>query len=1077
MCLEPQCVGFTLKCCSPSVTSVSSVVNMLYLFSAKILLGSLLASASLHAQPAPYHRYLTLDTRHFHVHVPVGLEREGRVAGAAAERAYAQLAAELKEPRGPIDLVVTDDADYSNGYATPVPTNRIVVFATPPVESGALRLNEDWLGMVITHELTHIFHLDRVSGVWSLAQHVFGRAPALFPNSYGPSWLTEGLAVYYESRLTEGGRLKDAEFAMFARAAALDHRFPDLNALSLGSPLFPGGNGAYGFGALFVDYLAHTRGDSSIRRLVDAQSSALIPYWLNHEARIAFGTSFESAYGMLRDSIQRTVGERVAPLPGWQQLTTHGYYALDPRWLSDSALVYAANDGRSTGAAYNLQMDGTRRRIGRRNTLGPSIPLRGGGFLFAQVEFESESEIRSDLYVERDGVQRRLTHGMRLVQPDVRGDGTIVAVQIAPSRTRLVLLDSSGRVNRVFRDAVPDETWSEPRWSPDGASMAVLHRTHGGTFTLEVLDLATGASRVLDRGSFLIASPSWEPDGLSVLYTSEEFGTPAVATVRADGRSARAFVSCVPSSLYPETGIGHPLVIPAKAGIQVEPSPEMVPRVRGNDEQSKVNLARSAGSGRTPASSQGANPLASDAHSKFGMSCGTAGLYSAEVAPNGERIAAIDLRSNGYHIGVAPHTAASSATTTEPQPDLAQLAPIDSQPLAAGDYHDYSAWRSALPTYWYPVVEDAPGGGTRIGFTTSGRDILYRHRYDASASIPTNGIFPSASFNYRYAGFRRPFIDASLLQDYTYEANIASGPGGGSIGTLLRKVQFGSLSTTFTRPRARTYAAMSVGVGLEHRSFVSDPGSVYASLEDPAYTRDYTFPSAFLSGQWSNLQRPSLSISPEDGISVALTGRVREQSGSKLYSASTSLVGTAAGYKSLDLPGFAHHVLALRLAGGVADSRTSSSFSIGGTSGTSIQLVPGYSVGEGRRTFGVRGFPAGTVFGTRAAGATAEYRAPLALGGRGLGLLPFFFDRASITAFTDAAVATCHESPLYVYSCSGSPFIGRTIASSGAELVLSAAILDWDSPQGIRVGFAVPTAGRNLVKSRIAAYLAYGLSF
>ena len=168
-------------------------------------------SSSPIAQPSPYKNYRTLDTDHFHVTVPVGLEREGRVAAAAAERAYAQLSKELKPPRGTIDLVVSDDADYSNGFATPYPSNRIVVFATPPIESNALRLNEDWLALVITHELTHIFHLDRTSGVWSLAQHVFGRAPGLFPNTYGPSWLTEGLAVYYESRFTPGGRLKDAE--------------------------------------------------------------------------------------------------------------------------------------------------------------------------------------------------------------------------------------------------------------------------------------------------------------------------------------------------------------------------------------------------------------------------------------------------------------------------------------------------------------------------------------------------------------------------------------------------------------------------------------------------------------------------------------------------------------------------------------------------------------------------------------------------------------------------------------------------------------------------------------------------
>jgi len=954
------------------------------------------------AQPAPYHRYRTLDTPHFHVHVPAGLEREGRVAGAAAERAYAQLAKELAEPRGPIDLVVTDDADYSNGYATPIPNNRIVVFATPPVDASSLRLNEDWLGIVITHELTHIFHLDRARGIWSLAQHVFGRAPALFPNQYGPSWLTEGLAIYYESRLTEGGRLKDSENRMLARAAALEHRLPPLNALSLGSPLFPGGTGAYGYGALFVDYLARTRGDSTIRRFVDVQSASLIPYRMNHDAEQAFGISFESAFDAFRDSVQRSVGEPRPPLPGWRELTTHGYYALDPRWLTDSTLVYAGSDGRSTSAEYELTLSGERRRLGRRNSLGPSIPLADGGLLFAQIEFTSPSEVRSDLFVERDGRQRQLTHGLRLLQPDVRRDGTIVAVQLAPGRASLMLLDPSGRQRRVFRVAEPDETWSEPRWSPDGSAIAVSHRTHGGTFSLEVLDVATGAARVLDRGAYLISSPSWTPDGKTVLYASEKSGIPELTYVSSDGRFM-------------------PILI-----------------------------------GRRDSS-------------------GT-GVYAAEVAPNGRVMAAVTLRADGYHVGVAPSTWRDMPLFDAFK--LPDASAIDSEPLAPGAYHSYSAWRSVLPRYWYPVVEAAPGRGTRLGATTSGHDVVYRHLYDASVAIPTTGFYPTASFTYQYEGLRRPFIDLFVSQDYTLERTLANGGTTQSVGSLLRRTQYGSLAATFTRPRVRTYSALSLGGAVERRNFVTDPGEFFKQINDTAYTRGYLFPSAFIGAQWSNLQRPGLSISPEDGVSLAVTARARSQSDIARSSLSASVVGTAAGYKSLDLPGFAHHVLALRLAGGVADRRSSSSFQIGGTSGSSIQLVPGYSVGEGRRTFGVRGFPSATVYGTRAAGGTLEYRAPLSLGGRGLGALPFFFDRASVTAFADAAVATCAASPLFSSSCAPSPRIGRTIASAGAEVVLSAAILDWDSPQNVRVGFAVPTVGRDLVSTQpVSAYLAYGLSF
>ncbi|MEO5813687.1 MAG: hypothetical protein ABIT20_00215 [Gemmatimonadaceae bacterium] len=964
-----------------------------------LLLLLLLAVAPLtaEAQPSPYKRYRTLDTEHFHVHVPVGLELEGRVAGAAAERAYGQLAKELRPPRGPIDLVVTDDADYSNGYATPIPNNRIVVFATPPVESNSLRLNEDWLALVITHELTHIFHLDRADGLWGVAQHIFGRAPGLFPNSYGPSWLTEGLAVYYESRLTPGGRLKDAEHKMFARSAALENRLPQLNELSLGSAIFPGGTIAYAYGSLFVDYLSRARGDTTIAHLVDAQSRQLIPWRMNHASSSAFGISFDDAFRAWRDSVQRTVGAATAPLDGWRELTHHGYYAQDPRWLNDSTLVYASNDGRTTSAEYILGLNGDRSRLGRRNSLGPNIPLANGGLLFAQLEFTSPSEVRSDLYVERGGKQRRLTKGQRLVQPDVRKDGTIVAVQLAATRTRLILLDSNGRAQRRLRDGSSDETWSDPRWSPDGNLIAAVHRAHGGSFTLEIIDYATGESRVVERGPWLISSPAWSANSGAVYYVSEEFGIPSLmrATAVAGGR-------------VPMQRVGE-----------------------GN------------------------------------------GIFSPDVSPSGNQLAAVTLRADGYHVGVAGELRPAGPILRPP----ADAPVIESEHLAAGEYHRYSPWRSALPMYWNPILEDAPNGGLRLGATTSGHDVISRHIYELSAATTTKGTYPTASLVYRYAGLRRPLFDFAISQDYTREASLKNGGTTDVVGNLLRRTQSTSLGGTFVHARVRTYASLSFGGGVERRKFMTDPVGLLKQL-DPSFAREYQYPSVYLAGQWGNTQRPTLSISAEDGVSLAFTARGRTRSDSVSERASASVIGTAALFKSLDLPGYAHHVIALRLAGGYADRRAASSLSVGGTSGGTIQIIPTYTVGEGRRTFGVRGFESGSVFGTRAATATLEYRAPLGLGGRGIGSLPFFFDRSSVSAFVDAGIAGCGAAPLNPGVCAPSRFLDQAIASTGAELVLSAAIFDWDAPQKLRAGFAVPVAGRALVGAkRVSVYAAYGLSF
>ena len=143
-------------------------------------------------------------------------------------------------------------------------------------------------------------------------------------------------------------------------------------------------------------------------------------------------------------------------------------------------------------------------------------------------------------------------------------------------------------------------------------------------------------------------------------------------------------------------------------------------------------------------------------------------------------------------------------------------------------------------------------------------------------------------------------------------------------------------------------------------------------------------------------------------MSAQFTIRDRLRSGETGHgSYSLSNVGILSLYKSLDFPGFAHHVLALRFAGGYADERSNGYYEIGGTSGSTFEIVPGYSVGEGRKTFGVRGFLPASLIGIRALTSTAEYRVPLFLTGRGVGALPFFLDRSSLALFADYGTAWC----------------------------------------------------------------------
>src|SRR5690606_28297744 len=118
-------------------------------------------------------------------------------------------------------------------------------------------------------------------------------------------------------------------------------------------------------------------------------------------------------------------------------------------------------------------------------------------------------------------------------------------------------------------------------------------------------------------------------------------------------------------------------------------------------------------------------------------------------------------------------------------------------------------------------------------------------------------------------------------------------------------------------------------------------------------------------------------------------------------------VTTGQAAKSLPLPGFARHVIAVRGAYGHGDHRTTTAFVAGGNSGSSIEVLPGLSFGDSRRDFFVRGFDPGAQIGVRAAAASAEYRAPLGLIGRGVKLLPTYAQKASLIAFADGAMAWC----------------------------------------------------------------------
>ncbi|HUH12771.1 MAG TPA: hypothetical protein VMK65_06655, partial [Longimicrobiales bacterium] len=264
--------------------------------------------------PPPHGEWVTLESEHVRVTFPPALEPLGRHAAERAEVAWAALSRHVaRPPDGPVDIIVTDHTDISNGYASPFYSNRVVLFAPPPVTHLALSFYRDWLDLVLVHELAHIFHLDVPWARLPWLRDLFGRAPVpwlFFPAVGSPAWAVEGLATVVESELTSAGRVHGSYHEMVVRTAILEGAFPGIDRVTGETPIWPGGERRYIYGSLFLDWARHRYGDDALARIVDVTARRLLPAQLFFDGvgKGALGLSFSDAYRAWRAELEARYG-------------------------------------------------------------------------------------------------------------------------------------------------------------------------------------------------------------------------------------------------------------------------------------------------------------------------------------------------------------------------------------------------------------------------------------------------------------------------------------------------------------------------------------------------------------------------------------------------------------------------------------------------------------------------------------------------------------------------------------------------------------------------------------------------
>jgi hypothetical protein len=477
----------------------------------------------------------SLHGEHFDVHYHEPLGMLARTLLARSEAIHAKVGHSLGlSLRQRVTVVLADDDDAANGFANVLPYNAIHLRVVAPDDMSPLADYDDWFNTLLTHEHTHIVHLEQSGGLPRLIQLLFGRIYT--PQHKLPGWLVEGLAVLEESEHTTGGRVGSTQFEMYMRADALEQRILPLDWATFEGEPWPHGNVRYVYGAAFMHFIAQRHGTQAFGAFIREYGRRLVPFGVNRALKRATGETFDALYKEFardltrRAEATRTEVERAGRVDGVRR-TFQGELVRSPRFLDNDSLAYALADARHPPELRVLSLaSGASERVARVADTAQPAPLRSDNrILYTALGFHRGRYAFNEFYRSgRRGEEReRLTEGARAREPDVSPDGkrvVFVSHGAGTSHLEIAELSDIAGTRRVLVRSRPLEQVFTPRFSPDGKRVAYGAWTRGGYRDLWLLDLASGErtrltfDRAIDRG------PVFSPDGETLYFSSDRTG-------------------------------------------------------------------------------------------------------------------------------------------------------------------------------------------------------------------------------------------------------------------------------------------------------------------------------------------------------------------------------------------------------------------------------------------------------------------------------------------------------------------------------------------------------------------------
>lgn len=757
----------------------------------------------------PDFTWTTLETPHFYIHYHQGEDEIAKRAAVIAEDAHARLTPRIKwEPKDRTHIVLVDAVDTSNGMTTVFPYNLIILYITPPVgEPGfGTTAYDEWMRVLITHEYTHVLHLDMVHGPTSVLQDIFGRW-FYFPNAFEPVWMIEGLAVYEETEQTSGGRGRSPGSEMVIRMAVLEGRFPRMGQAAVFPDFWPAGQVPYLFGEGFTRYIAEKYGREKLADISVRYSYYGVPWFVDANGRWTLGewyselwnewqNELKTRYTKMRDELNAK--GLTASLP----LTKRGYVNSFPAFSPDGKRIsYLVENADEFPGIYVMNSDGTDDHKLVENTTsgtssGGSIAWSPDGNRIYYTKFDVQKNVNlyNDIYYYdlRKNKEVRVTRRLRARDPYPSPDGKkLVFVINKLGRTRLAALDLPfgndplGEKDIAYLTEESMNQYETPRYNPDGTMIVVGVWQPGGYKDIWVLDSKGSKIEELMHDRAIDGGASWSPDGKIIYFASDRTGI---------------------FNLY-------------------------------------------------------AYELASKKIYQITNVLG--GAFTPVPSPDGKTLVFTSYSSSGFDIHVRPADSAAWKTAAPFQDPYPAVAHAD-KPVEMKT-RSYNPLPTLLPRFWIPWYGYSEESRDLFGFLTFGQDAVEHHTYALTGLYSPKTYRKWYAFSYAYDGFYPTFQFAASDVDRTF-SDLLSDP----IATkdyVQRQRTIGA-SLIFPLFKIQSQHELIIGYRRQEISALTRippwpgySGPVPAQGDLTSGRASYLFNSA---------RRYGFSISPEDGRTIEL---------------------------------------------------------------------------------------------------------------------------------------------------------------------------------------------------------------